>query len=357
MKKIGIVTITELDNFGNRLQNYALQNVLERKEYEVETIRNLITYGNRRKKLYKITELLKGIIRGNFKYRLGMICKQKRFEKFDKKYFKFAKGESTIDSIDEILAHEYDFVIAGSDQIWNPQCTFNFEFNFLTFVDKSKRIAYAPSIGVDKIPEDKKEQFKQYFMGIKYISTREFQGAKIVEELTGKKCPVMPDPTFLLDKEEWENIQKKPKWLDKNKKYILKYFLGNDVDYSNIVNGITDEYSGLDIIDINNVYDTKCYSITPDEFVYLINHCELMITDSFHGTVFSIVMQKPFIHSIRKEGKVKTNSRIDSLFRMLKIENDEFICTEHIGGTKIEIIKHLQNKANKYLNEALNQGN
>ena len=107
MKKIGIVTITELDNFGNRLQNYALQEILKRKNFEVETVRNLIVYGNRKKKLYKITELLKGILRGNFKYRLGMVTKQQRFEDFDKKFLKEYE-EITRNEFYSIIRQEYN---------------------------------------------------------------------------------------------------------------------------------------------------------------------------------------------------------------------------------------------------------
>lgn len=356
MKKIGIVTITELDNFGNRLQNYALQEILKRKNFEVETIRNLIIYGNRKKKLYKITELLKGILRGNFKYRLGMVTKQRRFEDFDKKYFKFSRWKSTIDTIDEPLSTEYDYVIAGSDQIWNPYYPFNLDFNFLSFVEKEKRIAYAASFGVDSIPEEKQEQFKKWLEGMNHISVREFQGAKIFEQLTSKKCEVMPDPTLLLKKEEWLQIARKPKWFNKEEKYILKYFLGSDDEYRKILESLDDKYKELKIIDIHNAYDRKKFSITPDEFIYLINKSELMITDSFHGTVFSIIMQTPFVHSVRMESDVKTNSRIDSLFRMCQIKNDSLVCSEHLYDKKIDVITELQDKADDYLNRALEQG-
>ena len=356
MKKIGIVTITELDNLGNRLQNYALQEVLKRKNFEVETIRNLIIYGNRKKCLYKISELFKGIVKGNFKYRLGMVTKQHRFEKFDRKYFKFSKWKSTIDTIDKELCDEYDYVIAGSDQIWNPYYSFNMDFNFLSFVEKEKRIAYAASFGVDSIPKEKEEQYKKGLNGINYISVREYQGAKIVNKLTSKACEVMPDPTLLLDKSEWIKIEKKPKWLN-NERYILKYFLGSDREYTDSIKKLRDDYKKLKVIDIHNIYDKKRFSITPDEFIYLIHKCELMITDSFHGTVFSIVMQRPFLHVIRKENNnVKTNSRIDSLFKMCKIENKELVCREHLDNKRVEILKELQKEANVFLDKALGIG-
>lgn len=355
MKKVGIVTITELDNFGNRLQNYALQEVLKSKGFNVETIRNLICYGERKKILYKPLQLGKGIIRKNFRYRLAKVSKQFRFERFDKKYITFAKECSTINTIDDKLVGKYNYLIAGSDQIWNPLFCFNYEFNFLTFDLPEKRIAYSASFGVENVPDEKKGVFKTWLSEMKKISVREYQGERIVYELTGKHCDVMPDPTLLLSREEWNLIAKKPKWLEENKKFILKYFLGSDENYKEILEQLHKnvQYKEYEIIDINNPFDIKSYSITPDEFVYLINACELMITDSFHGTVFSIIMQTPFVHSLRKGESVEMNSRIDSLFKMLEIKNEEFICREHLNNTKRELIKKLRKDADEFLDNAL----
>ena len=129
--------------------------------------------------------------------------------------------------------------------------------------------------------------------------------------------------------------------------------MGSDDEYRKILENLDDKYKGLKIIDIHNAYDRKKFSITPDEFIYLINESELMITDSFHGTVFSIIMQTPFVHSVRKEGDVKTNSRINSLFRICQIKNDSLVCSEHLYDKKIDVITELQNKADDYLNRAL----
>lgn len=115
------------------------------------------------------------------------------------------------------------FFVVGSDQIWNPMFV-DCKNEFLQFADFNKRIAYSASIGVSEIPEKKKAYFAECMKGMKHISVREEQGAKIVHSITGMDVPVLIDPTLLLNREAWERIIKKPDWM-KNEKYILVFFL------------------------------------------------------------------------------------------------------------------------------------
>lgn len=357
--KIGIVTITELDNFGNRLQNYALQSYLQSYDIQVETIPNYIIYKNRKNYLYKAKKIVKGVLKALIKRNINLISelyKQRRFEKFDRHYFTFSKEYSTIDYISPKLNAMYDYFIAGSDQIWNPYFTFNFDFNFLQFADINKRIAYAASFGVSELPEKDKECFKKYLDGMKCISVREFAGQKIVKELTGKDIPVVLDPTLLLTKEQWLKIEKKPKWI-KQQKYILTYYLGDVAPRDTLFNRIKidyPEFKNMQIIDIHDTNKIRAFSITPDEFIWLIHNASLMITDSFHGTVFSVIMNTPFITQNRVDNYVQMNSRIESLYQLLKIDSNELV---HMYGNDIENINNnIENNriiAHNYLLNAL----
>lgn len=330
--RIGIVTITELDNFGNRLQNYALQTVLKQFNATVETIPNYIIYKYRKSKKYQFREFFHGLRIRDYKL-ISSIMKQYRFEKFDKKYFEFSKAYSTIDYISPELNESFDYFVAGSDQIWNPYFPFNREFNFLTFADPEKRISYSASFGVDYVPEDKQEKYKQYLSGMKHISVREYAGQRIIQELLGITVPVLLDPTLLLSRQDWEKIERKPRWIVEKSDYILTYFLGKTDNLEHVLNEVYtlhSEYGRMEIIDIHDPSKIKEFSIRPDEFIWLIHHAKLIVTDSFHGTVFSILMEKPFVTLRRKDEGVHMNSRIESLFDLLEIDSDNLITTAHI---------------------------
>lgn len=317
--KVGIVTITELENFGNRLQNYALQSVLREMGAEVETLPNYITHRHRHNLRSKANRYLRGLVLHN-----GLkaeVVKQLRFEAFDRRYFCFSRDCSEIGFISPEAGGRYDCFVAGSDQIWNPHFSFNFDFNFLAFAPREKRVAYAASFGVDAVPEEKQERFAAYLNGMRAVSTREFTGSDIVRALTGTACPVLPDPTLLLTPAQWQSLEKKPRW-HSAENYILVYHLGTKENQQSVVGQLLDahpEYRGCGIVNIGDRENVRAFSITPDEFLYLLHHAKLMVTDSFHGTVFSLLFGTPVYYTKRVDNYVSMNSRVQSLFAMLDI--------------------------------------
>lgn len=359
--KIGIVTITELSNFGNRLQNYALQTILESMGNTVETIPNYIIYRDMRKPVWKGKQFIKGCLKIALRkdYRtLAELKKMKPFDDFDAVYIhKAANYESTIDFITPNMNENYDRFVAGSDQIWNPYFTFNFDFEFLKFADKEKRIAYAASFGVEQIPDTKKTYFQTALKEMHAISVREHAGKRIVSRLIGREVPVVLDPTLLLTKEDWMKIEKKPTWKD-NQPFLLFYFLGNVEEKKRMMRQIEakhPEYTECSVIDIHNPADLKRFCIGPCEFIWLIHHAKLMVTDSFHGSVFSILMETPFISAKRKDNNVSMNSRIESLFCLLELSHTEDIVVDHIIRRQ-ELNKKLERcreESKNYLRNAL----
>lgn len=328
--KVGIVTVTELDNFGNRLQNYALQTVLQDMGAEAHTLPNYITYRHRRKLKSKVNRFLRGVLKDDG--RKSEVIKQIRFEAFDKKYFRFSSDWSDIHTITPGCAEHYDCFVAGSDQIWNPHFSFNFDFNFLTFAPEEKRVAYAASFGVDAVPEEKKADFTRYLSGMKAISTREYAGARIVKDLTGREVSVLPDPTLLLTAERWSELEKRPGWRGEGD-FILVYHLGTKENQKAVVDALLEshpEYKGLGIVNIGDAENFRTYSVTPDEFLWLVHHAKLMVTDSFHGSVFSLIFGTALYYTKRVDHYVSMNSRVQSLSQMLEVPMDADIVDSHI---------------------------
>ena len=312
--KIGIMTITnDKPNYGNRLQNYAVQRVLESIGCEAETINNI----NKRviTKSYKV--FVKDIISSIYynmnkfeKDKFNTILRVKRFNDFDKKYIKKSKYSITETNIPEDLAEAYDYFVCGSDQIWNPYFYFNSKLDFLTFAKKGQRISYSASFGISEIPEERESDYKEWISGLDYISVREEAGANIVKKLTNREATVLVDPTLMLTSEEWRSIAKKPK-LNLEQKYLLTYFLGPITEESKKRIEDFAKIRNLKVINLLDKNDKFIYSVDPSEFIYLIDNCELMCTDSFHGCVFSIILNTPFIVFERKSKGKSMNSRID----------------------------------------------
>lgn len=321
--QIAIITITGYKNYGNILQNYALQYFVDNlsKENSAITIwvekcnsefkSRFITYAKVRNYFLNRHDFRNYADSGKIYY---SIIREYNFKKFSDKYI-----NAIFDyEVKPDLNDRYDYFIAGSDQIWNPNFV-DLKNEFLQFADRKKRVAYAASFGVSEIKTDKIEIVKKGLEGIDYISVREQAGAKIVKDLTGKDVPVLVDPTLLLTAEEWEKVMERPVWY-RDEKYILVYFLSKLPDkIRNDIKNLAEKYK-LKIIDLMDRENIDYYCSPPSEFLYLIKNCSLMYTDSFHGTVFSILNKRPFV-TCSREGGINMDSRIDTLLSMFNLES------------------------------------
>lgn len=372
--KIGIITLNGYFNYGNRLQNYALQETLKSFGYEVETVLvddrrlDMSTSEVIAKKLNILKEeSLSGtfrIISKKLKDRLNQEAIAKRtklFKDFTNRYISESKYKVTQKGLDEKYERTYSFFVAGSDQIWNPKYVNLPEIYFLTFTEKKKRIAYAASFGISNIPSEFKGRYVEYLNGMSYISLREGDGAKIVEELTGNKVPVLLDPSLLLNKQQWLDISKKPDNIADNMKgkYLLTYFVeGMDKKTEKEIKKTADRLN-LPIINMGDINDKEGYISGPSQFIWYINNCSVLCTDSFHGTAFSILLQTPFI-VYKRAGANSIYSRIDTLLDKFdlnsrKIENikeDKDLLKVDFTHT-VEILKNERKKAEEYLKVAL----
>ncbi len=327
MKRIGIVTVHGYNNYGNRLQNYAVQKIVKNLGFEVVTLKTqtaLITkkptilqslYNNRKNLLNKIKSKL--IAR---KYKALSSLRLEKFKKFTEKHIKETPSYITNNSDKTHLDDEYDFFITGSDQVWNPVLK-GTDIEFLQFVSPKKRVAFSASIGTSFIPEGRKAYYQKALSEIPSISVREYEAKGLVETLTKRNdIEVIVDPTMLLSKNEWlklcEHSLKKPK------KYILVYFLGQQsTKYRSFIQKIAKD-NHLDTVELLNPKYKDYYLADPAEFVELINDAALICTDSFHGAAFSITLNKQFVVFDRiEEEQPSMNSRITTLLQKFSLQN------------------------------------
>ena len=351
MKRIAILTITNSGmNFGNRLQNYALQEALKRCGADVYTIRS--------------AKSVKGsLLLSKFRRYLKLMTKNSKrrriytsFESANIKYDKRIRYENINESE---FADSYDAFVSGSDQVWNPYFHFNSDFEFASFAPKNKRYSYAASIGVSEIDDAHRDALVKNLMGMEKISVREDDSVELVRRLTGITPLRHIDPTMLLDTEEYFRLEEKPGY-DMPKKYLFMYYLGNISDeYKNKVKEIADK-KGLEIIKFTEKKGEPFYDIGPQHFLYLIHNAEYICTDSFHGTVFSILFKKQFAIFTRQDKDVPMNARIETLVntfglqdRLLSNMGNNYF--EDIDYQAIEDVLCLEKrKSYDYLNEVLN---
>lgn len=291
--KVGIITINDAVNIGNRLQNYAVQEILKEHGHEVYTLIYDV-YDDEAKGISKIKIFLDNLmVKSGFSTSDIYIKKVKKnpkmllVKKFNMRYInttrkKFLKIRWNENS---------DYFCVGSDQVWHSSRVQNRGFFFLHFAKSEKTFSFAASMGTTYIAEKYKENFKQGFRHVGHISVREDSVQKLIKDMVDRDVTVLLDPTLLIDKERWVSVTECPK-VDLPKKYIVTYFLSEiTVAQLNFIQKYANE-KGVGVVDINGEYEQK---VGPSEFLYLMSHAEFVFTDSFHGTAFSIVFEKPFI--------------------------------------------------------------
>ncbi|MFR5586324.1 MAG: polysaccharide pyruvyl transferase family protein [Subdoligranulum sp.] len=308
---VGILTFTYGENYGQRLQNLAMQEYLKRYFDNVYTIRQI---ENKVGIVRQTKMIFKRILTGTYS---AQKRRKENFRNFNHKYLIFYDCPININDIGKFPEKEFEYFVCGSDQIWSPYSNDVNSTYFLTFTSPSKKIALSPSLSADSIPEEKKDEFKRYLTNFKFISTREYVGSNLVSELTGNKVETLIDPTLMFDADFWVKYENKPK-SGNDDKYALCYFLGEPEQMSRIHNECNKK--GLKVVDILN--DRNVISCGPSEFIYLIHNATKIYTDSYHGTIFSIIFNKPFVLCKRKGSSVDMSSRFDTLFSKLGISLD-----------------------------------
>ena len=347
--KTAILTFQQAINYGAILQLFALQKTIESFNEDVIVVNYISKKLESDYKNLKFNKGFKIFLSSVFTF-IPFIIRKNNFEKFKKDKLKLSIALHNKRELME-FAKDYDYFIVGSDQIWNYSITNNDSTYMLDFVDGDKKIAYAASFGISEIPICLNEWYKNLLKDFKNISVREKQGNKIIKDLCGIEVPVVLDPTLLLNKQEWsllakiENVKrgyilvyciKKSKYIEKMSKFLIKQ-------------------KNLEVIVLNprtkDIYNKSSNSVAgPEDFVELFLNAEYVLTNSFHGTAFSINFNKKFLCELDSKPH-NVNSRLESLLdllnlqdRIIKKENDLEKINDEIDYKRVNNILEIERK-------------
>ena len=385
--KIGIITYvnTTTCNYGAELQAYALQHKLNKFGYDTEVVnlrRELpgkCRFRETVKKAVKVrfrsmgffaacvnvAVLISSVIKDRYyakKYALKFAKKKQMFHDFFIQCIRHSVHEYTSDDM-YVAELSYDTFIAGSDQIWNYKNSDRVDVFFLMFANRlrAKKISYAASFSVSEIPYEYQARYAEWINNINYISVREYAGIEIVKQLTGRNAYLACDPTLLLGKDEWAKQFVKPEKPLVEGKYVVIYSMSRSANVMKIAQKIAHGLGGIKVVNIKlNFTPSKKNGIiqldfvSPQQWVWLLLHAEYVVTDSFHGTAFSINFNKPF--TTVQNPLSDLNSRVDTILTKLKLKDRLYIDDgRNFDQTALQIDYSIVNqRLNEWRKESMN---
>lgn len=301
--KIGIVTFWQSqDNYGQLLQCWALQQFLKQLGHEPFLIR-YSQQGEKKSFAKKIWSLLKLVLKpSEFRTylmwkRLNVISKQEA-QKHNRKFNLFVQNNMTSTPIcngEELINNppNADVYVCGSDQIWGGTDA----IYYLQFGSSNvKRLAYAPSFGGLQPDRHVQKLIKKYLANFNFVSSREEHGVKLLHSLGYDNARLVPDPTLLLPMTVYRNTETAN--IKKEEQYILLYLLGNEIALTekDIFDFAAKHGFKIKYVASQGRYD-DCPKLYPTikEWLELVDKAEYVITNSFHGTVFSLIFNTPFL--------------------------------------------------------------
>ncbi len=332
-KKVGIITWHYFPNFGSALQAYALQTSIEKLGCQAEIINYRdLKYGHysfriaikEKIKYFLCNTLPQGALRRRF---------YEPFYAFRQKYFHMTQGTPEKKVLIK-QSRKKDVIICGSDQIWAPN-VFNPVY-MLDFVpEKVTKASYAASIGLNQIPDELCKTYTELLSSFQAVAVREKAGADLLQEKCKVQATVVLDPTLLIEQSHWEKLEAKQPLVHED--FVFCYFLNAKHTYREKVELYAKERN-LKIVGCsanpadNSWIEKPTDKMGPQEFLWLVHHAKTVITDSYHGTIFSLLYHKDFITFERfaSTDKICQNSRIyqlDDYFniskRILKASDSE----------------------------------
>jgi hypothetical protein len=349
--KIGIVTFVKCGNYGADLQAYALVRVINNMGYDAEvidiekeyitapdTVRNAIKgrfeYYGYVKGLFKILQLIKS------KYEVKKLkgfdpehatIRNERFNEFFAHFIKHSVRYYSLTDLRNAVSLPWDLLITGSDQVWNFRQTNYLDVYFLDFAKRlnKKAFSYAASFGFSELPNERREEYKKLLEGLDAISVRESNGIDIVASCTKKKAVQVLDPTLLLSGQQWMDAVGWGNYGAGKKRLVIIYTITGSKYCYRLAKSIS-KHLKAEIVNIKGDYSKvkenddilHIKDAGPREFVMLMGQAVYVITDSFHGTAFSINFNVPFTTLLNPVSR--NNSRAISLLKMLHL-TDRYI--------------------------------
>lgn len=362
--KIGILTFHRTTNYGAALQAYALQETLLRQGHDAE----IIDYNSRAIYSYYDYRIFYGA--QSAKTRLGKALRYSynkatcaHFAAFQEKHMRLSPECAAHDAL-RAVEERYDAVICGSDQVWNPRAIFGDFDAYLLETAECRKIAYAASAGAVSTWEPYLKTYWRLLHRFDAISVREEEMLAPTERLAQKNASLVVDPTLLLKSEDWSRIesQQLTEGLPKSG-YILVYFLGKNPAVIQAARELQKK-TGLPLISLGRRIgeSNETHPVTgPEEFLALFHHASYVLTSSFHGTVFAVQYQRPFLVF----GNGAYNGRMQTLLSALGLQErmirDEAIMAMDTLNTPVawdKVEKRLEKERERsltFLQEALKE--
>lgn len=342
--KIGVITFHRAVNYGALLQTYALQRVLNKMNIQNEVIDyRCKAIEDRYWRVLKKQSFL-SMVKTCILYKRDS-KKRKKFLEFINCNIKLSKNQYL--SHEDLIStnNEYDYFITGSDQVWNYNMVGFDEAYFLNFVENGhKKCSYAASLGIQTLPEEYHLKYKKLLENFDQISVRENRGKDILSNFINKDIEVVLDPTLLLDKQEWKDIATVPydkdyiliyiiKWSDSLFEFAYKLSIKTGYKIKYITNGIKKPIRNAEYITTAGI----------EEFVGLFLNARYIVTNSFHGTVFSLIMNKDFF--LELQNPPAPNDRLENIMDTYKLR-----CRQIIDGKNDKIYEKIDYN---YINQKL----
>lgn len=299
--KIGILTFHCAHNYGAVLQCYALQETLKQMGHNVEIIdyrpKYLLTPYTIFDKKRFLSKNPISLIKHCIKETLLLPARIKRHNAFDK----FINNRLNLSHriIKRTIPDNYDVYIMGSDQIWNPKITQGFDPVYLGYFDfpkgRKKYISYAASMETNELNAETRDLYIKALNNFDAISVREAKLAELLQPLTLKKIETVLDPTLIADIATWKSIINRP---NIKHKYILVYQVRNNKNTMRIASEIANQINAV-VIEVTSRLDihfrkNRFQCTSTEKFLGLVKDAACIVTTSFHGTVFSIIFNRPF---------------------------------------------------------------
>ena len=328
--KVALISFHNAYNYGAALQAYGLQKALNDMDIDNEYIDYVNTH---RAQVYNMRVQLSEAIKNKNVVRAvrvlcGMPFMYLRGSKFDLFYSQYLKKtDKTYSTSQEAVSlnDEYEKFIVGSDQVWNPGNN-GMDWAFLLdFVkDKSKKISYSSSFGIDKIPEKYEGIYAKYLSEFDRLAVREKAGVEIVRKIAGREAHLVLDPVFLPNVDSWKKLADKVRY--NKKKYIFFYtnrssqvqeFLEIWTERQKLDYHILSSHVGIK--DFLERHIKVKFSMSPEQFLSDILHSELVVTASFHCLAFAIIFNKQFM--VFLTGDLGKDERVLNLLRITGLES------------------------------------
>lgn len=361
--KVGILTFPNSTSYGATLQMYALYKKVNDLGHDAEIINYFNAFMKAEKHVRKVDKLdlrrtLRHWAKRALHYRL-----EKAFRDFEKNNMVLYPKKAVTDKAAlPDIGNRYGAVICGSDQVWNPNITDTDLSFFLDFCGKGvRRVSYAPSFGIDDFSREFSDLIRPEIAAFDSLSVREAAGREYIKREFGRDAQLVCDPTMLLSAEEWETLEK-PYPAEENG-YILYYPVGSSKTLWDYCKKLSKK-TGLKIIHIGgNVIKAMrnkdggmeyAVDISPSRWLWLVHHARYVVTNSFHGSAFSVIFRKSFY----LEYPWHAHSRIDQIVSLLAPADPvikEGVCEardlDYSGVDKN--LAHLRDESLDYLKKAL----